>query len=633
MGVDTSPSYVLSTSSGDMNVASFILKEWGISQEYQIVITIINPQQTIQLGEAVCFSINDYAFHGFVLLLEEMYSDKHHELNIVVISPLSHYLNRHETRIYPNVTLSELLHAMLTQAGLCDKLNYELKLNASQKRIWLQQVQENSLEFFHKLLNLYGLFYEYEQTLEGVKCVITDTRSELIKHQPIELKLKPISGLNGFNELSKFSRESQVCTQVIEYQYYDPDTTELKRSRVSSNHPYAIGKQVHNTVYRQSLIDEEGDSLWMTLQTFMVFPGQEVLVNHPMTTSNYTVKSMILTGFTEQTAEKRVPLTCEVMLSQSYSEFPSSSAIKPKPYSIFHLGRIEQRQSAYPNVSSNGEYCILFHHGQTEEKSFSPQWEKIRNALYYSGNHYGFSSPFQGATEVLIGYQNGIQHQPIILGALPTPQNLSLVTDKNQSDGLIQSLSRGQLLFSESSKQSSVMLKSADALTKFKLSQQSNESQFLLRASTGNLALNAFNHIQIKSQELKYYALEQVRFWCNETMQLVSEDGMAFFTSKTLISLQCQTELKAKSNEFFCRALNTIKLKSTHTMAFVATENLNIHTALGSQFWHTKSGQIEIRARGKLILEGGNSITILTPKSIEFQTPVIALNALTISGL
>ncbi|WP_133129989.1 contractile injection system protein, VgrG/Pvc8 family [Legionella yabuuchiae] len=634
MRVSTSPAYILGTSSGDVEVTKFFLNGWGISREYQIDLTVTNPAFKIQLGEAVRFLINDFIFHGFVLFVEEIYSDQRHEINIVVNSPLAYYLNHTGTRIYSDLTLLEVLNTILTEAGLQNKIDYEIALKSFSKPLWLQQIQENSLDFFYKLLARYGLVYHYHQTNEGVKCLITDSLTDVVNPNPIELSLNPISGLNGIDELSQFLRQNQVCTQLTERYQYEPEAFKLKTHQDSSIHAYAQGKQVRSGVDDgQQVIDESADSLWVTLQAITVHPGQRVQINTSVTSFPYTVIEMRLTGFTDHALVKREQLSCEVMLSKVCSGSPLINSIKHQPYSLFHSGQIEQHQSAYPNVLTQGEYCVRFLHDQTSDVMSSFQSNKVRNALYCSGNYYGFSFPFQGDTEVLIGYQNGNQQQPIILGALPTFKHPSLVSNQNSSDSLMQSFSGSQFLFNESHEHSILALRSANRLNEFNLTQFRHSAQFLLQSSTGSMEFNALNNIKIQAQDLTYYALENLRIWANESIQFESKDGTALFISETLFTLRSHADLTAHSNKFICRASEKIKLKSTQALTGLAVQQFILQTPKGSQFWHAQSGRIKITARRKLMFVGGVSSMVISPQSIEFKSSAVSLNATSIGGL
>lgn len=653
---------VLRRASSQWDVARYRVKNWGISREYEIEVTLHHAMDCPRVSEMVCLQIDhDYCFYGVISTLHEAYSDQWHEIQFKLLSPLRFYLNHHHVRVYSGQTLEGVIQTILTDAGLKEQDDFELRLASSSEQIWLYQDNEPTFNFLQRIFSEYGLFYGYQQTPRGVLCVITDNLSSLLPDESLSLKLAPATGFHQKQFVSDAAAVHQLCSRSISTQSYQLETVDCRIDAFHSEHAFALGGLQVKEGYgakraevQQALLDEHACQVELTLSVLEAFPGQAVTLDPTVLgEKKYNICSIEILGVHErhlsskssheETRLHHERLQVNMRLSTHFCGFPRVAEETSRGGgSHFCTAQVEHHHGLYPELSDQGAYRIRLHQDETpgSERPFTASSKAegspwVRSALYFAGNHYGFSCPLHDASEVLIGFENGCSHRPVILGAFSNLSNPSVVNEKNQTDHLMRTRAGNQFNVSETQDERCLELSTVDSGNYLNLKQTPQEARFQLCSTEGRMQLNALKMMDfVTDDQYNQQARGEQAIWVNGTCCLKSHRESVYLSSKESMSAHQQDKVEYLSKEQAWVAQKKVHLKAEQQLDLNAKHSLILCCSSGNQVWQARQGKIVMTARYALLLQSAQSSMALTPDAIKLQTDKnLNLNAGTVSGL
>lgn len=659
MTCDASPKFIFRIGSQEYLPFNFTLNNWGVSREYNIDIRLLNPDVSPMLLESAYLNVDGFYFHGYISEIEESYSDQIHELKLQLSSPLSHFLQCNKTRVYSRQTIKQVIHALLTESGLTEGIDFDLQLTREIETVFLQQDNQSSLDFLQQLLAMYGIFYHYQQDEYGARCIITDSLQKILpKEHTVTLSCTPPSGLQQSDEVALFASSARLIPHVTKSCVFNPNNAACTIEQTHSEHPYARGKltisgknaaRISKSI--QASLDETAEQHIVRLNSIMALPGQSVMLVHPaLLEKNHHVSVIHIKGENqtalgsqktkEQTDLHHTRLQATLTLSSTFSGLPVIDQNKLQPYTKLQTANIEHRNGKYPDLSSKGEYCLRLHLDESQDspnqyhsKTHASPW--VRSALYFTGNHYGFSHPFHDGSEVLVGFENGNTQAPIILGALPNQTNPSVVRRANRKDNIIASCSGHYLNMKAHEDKRTIELATANQYNRFFLQQDHSLPCFELDSLRGKIKLDALSSIQFTTlkqhQQVSKYAQA---FWAEGFFKLNLKQGSLNVYSNETISLNSAQLTLLNSQKQSWYAKSNLLLKTKKALSMSTNRLLTLSCKHGDCAWHAVQGKIYLKAKYSLNLKGGSSQLCLAPSTVRMTTSgLITIKASSIIGL
>lgn len=645
MKCNTSPKFILRIGSQECIPFSFTLHNWGISREYNINIRLVNSDASPVLLEHACLKVDELYFHGYISEIQESYSDQIHQLTLRLSSPLSHFLQCNKTRIYSQKTTKQVIHALLTESGLTEGVDFALKLNRKIETTLLQQDNQSSLDFLQQLLMIYGLFYHYDQDEHGVRCILSDSlQTALPKGGMVTLSCLPPSGFQQPDEVKLSASSTRLVAHVSESRMFNPNNATCTIEQTRSEHAFATGKQAISgkhaapvSKFTQASLDEKTEQHYVILNSIMALPGQSVMLVHPvLPEKKHHVSVIDLKGEnqaplgSQETKEQanlhRAQLQVTLALSSTFSGLPVFEQNKLQPYTALQTANIEHRNGKYPDLSPKGEYRLRLHLDESQNspnqhhsKAHASPW--VRNALYFTGNHYGYSHPFHDGSEVLVGFENGNAQVPIILGALANQTNPSVVRGTNAKDNIIASCSGHYLNIKGSKDKRTVELVTANQHNRFFLQQAHSLSRFELESLQGKITVDALSSIQfVTAKQHQQVSKDAQAFWAEGFVKLNLNKGRLNVYSNETISLNStqQTNMNSQTQSWYAK--RELHLKTQETLSMSAKRLLTMSCKRGDSTWHAPQGKIYLKAKYSLNLKGGSSQLCMEPSVVRMSS-------------
>jgi hypothetical protein len=570
-------------------------------------------------------------------------------MQVQLWSPLSFYLSYFNTRIYSHLSLAKLLECILTEAGMVKGEQFSIELQDDDTSLWMQQDNSKTLDFLYELMHTHGIHFIYQQSSDHACCLFSDKFIHLTPSQTATLDLKDISGLNTLHETSDVILENQLQTETHKYRSYRPETPDIQTQQHSDSHFASTGTVVKlsdSTCNKKPLEGEllvrRSGNLTFSTDALTLSPGQRVKVNVlPSTSSSYVVQSIILKGKIEDISgsipvknhkePQKLRLKVDMVLG---TYLPCLSSGESKPCQLFHSALIEHPKSIYPELSKTGAYQIrLQHDNAIGEKQYFNEKNKaslyVRNALYFSGNNYGLSAPFEDSSEVLIGYENGLKHKPIILGALPNHQAYSVVTDINKSDNKIVTRSGSAFTISSNAHESTVSLTDLYYKQSIRLLQKTKAAQMLVKSADGVLQVDAQKKFSWAVKDVyKQITSSSQRIWVGQDTTITNQKGPANIVSDALISCKSTKDININGRTLNVQANRAHQISALKHIKIDVNALTNIHSLQGLQTWHIDKGEVYLSARYNMEFKVGPSRMCVNKISVCISTPgIISINA------
>jgi type VI secretion system secreted protein VgrG len=405
-------------------------------------------------------------FHGVFASAELLHAYGQMALYRVTLMPRVWLLSLSQhSRIYTDVTVPEIVKAVLEHAGLVGD-DYEFRLvGGYPKREHVCQYRESDLDFIHRLLERDGLYYFFEHGEQGDKLVITDSRyqqapflNEPVKYVP--LAMGDVTAKDAFDSfrLAHVTLPKRVLLRDYDYEKPALDVSGSANIVPSTGGEIVVFGENFTTPGEGARLAEVRAQEYLAREkvfhadgrVFAVRSGHSfVLEEHPRAGFNraYVVVSIEHEGNSGAggtVAKKLLGLDSDDVYKNHVVAIPDDVQFRaprstPWPRIDGVVGGVVDGASGgpYAEVDSHGRYKVrvFFDESDLVDGSAST-W--VRMLQPHGGSTEGFHFPLRKGTEVQLGFHHGDPDRPILVGVAPNAQKPSAVTVANFSSNVIQ---------------------------------------------------------------------------------------------------------------------------------------------------------------------------------------------------
>ena len=642
------------------------------SQNYSVTLICFNKnslklQELINKKAAVLLfdnlAITQY-FHGIITKCTD------HQIpqladQIVIHSPLYPLTLNIQSKVYHNVSLTDLIDQILINSGW---YNYQYQLlleNNYPMREYVVQYQESDFDFLQRKCAFYGVFFTFVQSAERATLVFCDNIQSLPqKIGNTQLSYYSESGqVRNNNSILNIEWQQRMLTDNIrlnDYNYRTPDISLLLEST-----PTQASHTVITTDYRfqdHYKTIEEGQFLLTIRQQALdcrrkiwiaktdcvnLQPGYLLQIdNHPITEMNGEFIVITITHHGDQSAA--LPMVSDIKQFHQHAYhnvvelMPCYLTYRPTaPEPIYQencLANITGTPGIYASIDEYGRYLIRPKF-DTSNAADDQTSHAVRLIQPLSGNHYGVHFPLHVGTEVLLTHINGDADRPIIMGVLSNMNSLSPVTSNNYTQNIIKTCGGNQLLLDDQPGHEHILLNTPNQQNSLLLDATPGQQQINIQSLQGDISLHAEAAINSNTQNNHQQII-------GNNHEITVQNHAQITTIEGDINLNAATDLILKANNDISATTENgdIILQSGQNMMMNAQQDINLIVENGDLSIQTSNGDIVFQAGQDIILEstgsleyiyiaqGGASIqitadaiTLTSPKAIHFSAELIEI--------
>ncbi len=445
----------------------------GFSTCYQFEIYLVSKNAEIDLTTVlenpVTFTIlredGDIPFHGILAQFEQLHEVDEHVFYRAVLVPKLWWLSlTHHNQVLLNKTVPEIIEEVLKDGGLTS-LDFEFKLQKDYPQWeYICQYRESHLNFVSRWMEREGMYYYFEQTPEGEKVIITDTK---IAHTDMpEGKTMYYSPPSGLSELHREEViHAFICKQKMlpktlrlkDYNYRTPSLEISGNAEVSAQgrgEVYIYGEHFRTPDEGNSLAKIRAEELLCQEKQFhgestipYLRPGYLFdLEDHYRRSFNRKYLTIELEHDGSQTAfllagiQKGLSEVEEQpYYRNNFVSIPSDvqyrnerKTEKPRFYGALNAKIDAAGSGKYAELDDQGRYKVVLPFDKSGRKNGKAS-AYFRMAQPYAGTDHGMHFPLHKGTEVLLTFVDGDPDRPIINAALSNPETPSQVTSADQT--------------------------------------------------------------------------------------------------------------------------------------------------------------------------------------------------------
>ncbi|NBC18128.1 MAG: type VI secretion system tip protein VgrG, partial [Bacteroidetes bacterium] len=172
-------------------------------------------------------------YHGLIIDMEQLHQGtKWTHYRATLVPRLWKLSVNHRSRVFPDMTVPEILKKVLEDNGFVDKDDFIIQTNATyQKREFCIQYKETDLNFIRRLMEYEGIYFHFSEHTSAV-----DTA------KPPEKEVLHIIDDRSFEEEIQYDEESHYTDALI----YKPDTGSMMSETERVTH-FNVRQQVVTT--------------------------------------------------------------------------------------------------------------------------------------------------------------------------------------------------------------------------------------------------------------------------------------------------------------------------------------------------------------------------------------------------
>ena len=618
----------------------------GISSSYRYTLSLSasgGVEEAKVLGKDATLSIDwdgeIRPIHGYVSEISHLgalVSDNAEEYQVVIESPLSKLNLTRQNRVFLNLDIKGVLEQVLLSAGLtADSFKFDLK-STYPVREYVAQYNETDFNFFQRLLEHAGLFYNFVQQEKQALLVIQDDSSVLPK----------MAGGGALSyKLTTGQVEEAEAVQVLQqghfyltknvkrkdHNYRTPETTLLCEASTCSKTPaagtdYAYGERAVTLEEGEQLARRRQEVLDWQRGVFVaetncrgITAGTTLTIGeHPQDDNNgdFLVLSVLHQGDQSQAfafggsqSAAATAKTYRNELSLIKKDIPYRTPVDTSRIPQVHgvlTAKIETTGGDYAYLDDQGRYRLKNLFDVSDAKAGEAS-HPVRMMQPSAGSNYGVHFPLHAGTEVLVACMNGDPDRPIILGSVANPATQSPVTSANASQHTVRTFAGNELLMDDLENSEKINLHTRDQKNFLSLDANSDGNLVALRTEEGRA---------------EFYAKKTMSFESGDTFTLLSgndqtitvENKHSLQTNKKDIAFSAATDiaLTAKQNIKLSAEDKDISLTSGQDLIIEAGKTLSVRVMDGDSTMTVDQGQLSIEAAQDITIlgQGGGAIQI-----------------------
>mgnify|MGYP006287058945 FL=1 len=457
----------------------------GLSKIYEFDIQLVSADMELDLNEIIqnparltfLREEGNICFNGIVSEFEQLHQVGDMCFYSARLVPRVWWLTQTPfNQVFLDKSVPEIIGQVFRSGGLMND-DFDIRLEGTYpKWEYVCQYRETHMHFVRRLMEREGIYYYFEQTGSGEKLIITDTRmAHTYMAEGRSIYYSPPSGLDTLYReevIKNFFCRQKMVPKSVHLRDHNFGRPELPLEGSAD-----VFEEGHGQVYfygdhftspeqagRLTRIRAESYQCWM--QTFygdttipFLRPGYSFhLDNHFRAAFNQdylTVEvshqgnqaSFMLAGLPGQLSEQETSpayVNRVTALPASVQFRPERKTEKPRFYGTLNARIDAAGDGTYAELDAEGRYKVILpfdRSGRSGGKASA--W--IRMMQPYAGSNQGMHFPLHKGTEVLLTFIEGDPDRPVIAGAVPTPQAISPVNERNQTKSMIQT-GRGNLL-------------------------------------------------------------------------------------------------------------------------------------------------------------------------------------------
>lgn len=471
----------------------------GLSEFYWFEINLVTKNQDLDLNKILeqpaVFTIHrengNVPFHGILAKIEIRQAFEDLIFYQAVLAPKFWWLTltRHN-QVFLDAAAPDIIKTVLESCGLTSQ-DYEMRLqNEYPTWEYVCQYRESHFDFVSRWLQREGMYYFFEQTDSGEKLIITDTK---LAHTAM-----PFDGAIAYSQPSGLEADhmeeviqSLICSQaamprrviVKDYNYQTPSLDLSCQADVSPEHGrgefYYYGDHYLTPEDGERLASIRAESLLCRERIFsgssripFFRPGYSFdLTGHFMSDFNqkYLTISMehggnqagyLIDGLSRAANPKGIKpfYSNKFKAIEAEIQFRAEiNAAKPRFYGTITAQIDAEGAGHYAELDDQGRYKVILPFDRSGRSGGrASAW--IRMMQPYTGSGHGMHFPLHKGTEVLLTFMDGDPDRPVIAGAVPNPDNPSLLASANAAQLVLQSSSGNQLVMGDTKGQEFVGL-------------------------------------------------------------------------------------------------------------------------------------------------------------------------------
>jgi type VI secretion system secreted protein VgrG len=497
----------------------------GISRLYEYDITLASDDPEIDLKGVLqnpaTLTIHgdgqDRPIHGILAQFEQLHEVKGRYFYRALLVPRLWQADLYrENQLFLDKTVPDIIEEILKQAGLTTR-DYELKLTKHYPRWeYICQYRETDFDFISRWMEREGIYYFFEQGEQGEKLIITDSSTA---HRDISgnttIPFSPPSGLMPEEEaITAFiCRQKRLPNRVIlkDYNYRKP-SLDLKAETVvdakGRGNVYFYGEHFKTPEEGHELAKVRAEEIRCRENVFhgegtepALCPGFIFQMSGHYRGS-YNRKYLIVeiehqggqaeafvTGTGAELTEKERRLT----YANAFTAIPADVQFRPEcktPKPRFY-GTMNAKVDAagigqYAEIDDQGRYKVKLPFGQEgNEGGKASRW--VRMVQPYAGADHGMHFPLHKGTEVLLTFVDGDPDRPIIAGAVPNAETMSVVTSQNATRNTIRSAGGNVLEMEDMAGKERILLSSPHESTYLHMGAPNSPTRTLLESTGGEM--------------------------------------------------------------------------------------------------------------------------------------------------
>ncbi|ANW22858.1 VgrG protein [Vibrio coralliilyticus] len=493
-----------------LRVIEFNGKE-ALSQPYSFEITLtsfdfIDPEILMEGGCSLTLDdgfSDPRIFHGIaidVTLLAFVHGQCH--IKVIMVPRLWVLGLGMQSRVFLDMSVPEIITQVLEDQeynGLIMTIDMDL-CGEYPKHEYVCQFNESALAFVSRLMEKYGIYYYFEQRAEEECLCIRDLSIAHESKNDSELYYASTSGLDSMQDgqdeskpqlIHSFTARSQHTALNVHLKAYDdqrPGSLPEGKADVSDKgfgKIYTFSNQFKTQEEASKLAEvcaqqqackakqHSGKSRATWVEPGYIFTLRDHFLNrlntsYLVTDVHHTGKhsSYLAHALSSADNSDAIHYTNHFKCIPASVQFRSQrSTPNPKIYGVLSAMIDGTGSGETPLLDKQGRYKVIMPFdlasGSRSEGKAS-HW--LRLSQPYGGKSHGFHFPLLKGTEVLVGFIEGNPDLPVIQGAIPNPDNPSLVTDNNATTNHLKTAGGTEIIIDDSSGKQKVVFQCQGAI-------------------------------------------------------------------------------------------------------------------------------------------------------------------------